>query len=119
MTRSSACATTIRRWTFSWRRPACGPTTSRSACRLGTAQAAAGRLPEAVRTLDSYLTAHPEDHERLLIAMRAIYETRSAGKTIGTADEDRQRFNRYAAAYAAAGGPQQALVGQWKRFIDR
>jgi VWFA-related protein len=87
--------------------------------RLGTAQAAAGRFPEAVRTLDSYLTAHPEDHERLLIAMRAIYETRSAGKTIASADDDRQRFNRYAAAYAIAGGPQQALVSQWKRFVDR
>jgi VWFA-related protein len=87
--------------------------------RLGTAQAAAGRLEDAVRTLDPYLTAHPEDHERLLIAMRAIYETRSAGKAIGTAEEDRQRFNRYAAAYAAAGGPQQDLVVQWKRFVER
>jgi predicted TPR repeat methyltransferase len=87
--------------------------------RLGTAQAAAGRLEDAVRTLDPYLTAHPEDHERLLIAMRAIYETRSAGKAIGTAEEDRQRFNRYAAAYAAAGGPQQDLVVQWKKFVER
>ncbi len=87
--------------------------------RLGTAQAAAGRLPDAVRTLDPYLTAHPEDHERLLIAMRAIYDTRSAGKSIGTAEDDRQRFNRYAAAYAAARGPQQDLVSQWKRSIDR
>ena len=87
--------------------------------RLGTAQAAAGRLADAVRTLDPYLTAHPEDHERLLIAMRAIYDTRSAGKSIGTAEDDRQRFNRYAAAYAAARGPQQDLVSQWKRSIDR
>ena len=73
--------------------------------RLGTAQAVGGKSAEAVRTLDPYLAAHPEDHERLLIAMRAIYEARSAGKSIGTADEDRQRFNRYAAAYAAASGP--------------
>lgn len=87
--------------------------------RLGTAQAAAGKLAEAVRTLDPYITAHPEDHERLLIALRAVYDTRSAGKTIGTAEEDRLRFVRYAAAYAAAGGPQQALVEQWKKIIDR
>ncbi len=30
-----------------------------------------------------------------------------------------QRFVRYAAAYAAAGGLQQALVEQWKKTIDR
>ena len=41
------------------------------------------------------------------------------GRTIGTAEEDQQRFVRYAAAYAAAGGPQQALVEQWKKTIDR
>jgi len=87
--------------------------------RLGTAQASAGKLAEAVRTLDPYIAAHPEDHERLLVALRAIYDARSAGKAIGTAEEDRQRFVRYAAAYAAAGGPQQALVEQWKKIIDR
>ena len=87
--------------------------------RLGTAQAAAGKLAEAVRTLDPYIAAHPEDHERLLIVLRAIYDARSAGKAIGNAEEDRQRFLRYAAAYAAAGGPEQALVAQWKKLIER
>ena len=55
--------------------------------------------------------------ERLLIALKAIYEARSTGQAIWTAAEDRQHFERYAAAYAAAGGPQQALVEQWKKFI--
>jgi hypothetical protein len=40
-------------------------------------------------------------------------------KPIGTAEEDRRRFERYAAAYTAAGGPQQALVDQWRKFVAR
>jgi tetratricopeptide (TPR) repeat protein len=87
--------------------------------RLGTAYAQAARPADAVRTLDPYLAQHPEDAERLLVALRAIYDSRSAGQTIGTADEDRARFERYAAAYAAAGGPQRALVEQWGKFIKR
>lgn len=85
--------------------------------RLGTAQAAAGRQSDAVRTLDPYLSRHPEDHERLFVALQAIYEARSTGQLIWTAEEDRQHFERYATAYAAAGGPRQALVDQWKKFV--
>lgn len=87
--------------------------------RLGTAYAQANRPVEAVQTLDPYLTEHPQDQERLFIALRAIYEARSAGKAIGTVEEDRQRFDRYAMAYAKAGGAQQALVDQWRKFISR
>ncbi len=87
--------------------------------RLGMAQAAAGLAKDAVLTLDPYLARHPEDHAALLVAMRAIYDVRSTGGTIGTAAEDRARFGRYAAAYGAAGGPQQAQVAQWKRFLER
>ena len=80
--------------------------------RLGTAYAQAGRPVDAVLALDPYIAQHPQDHERLLVALKAIYDARSAGKSITTAEEDRKRFERYAAAYAAAGGPQQALVEQ-------
>lgn len=87
--------------------------------RLGTAQAAAGKQADAVRTLDPYLTRNPADHECLFVAMRAIYEARSTGQTIWTAEEDRLHFERYAAAYVAANGPQLALVEEWKRFISK
>ena len=85
--------------------------------RLGTAQAMAGKQADGVLTLDPYLARHPDDHERLLIALRAIYEVRSTGQAIWTAEEDRRHFERYAAAYAAAKGPEQALVDQWKKFV--
>ena len=51
--------------------------------RLGTAQAMAGKQADGVRTLDPYLSRHPDDHERLLIALRAIYEVRSTGQPSG------------------------------------
>jgi tetratricopeptide (TPR) repeat protein len=95
------------------------PASEQVQLRLGTAYAMASKPVEAVRALDPYLAQHPEDHERLLIALRGIYEARSTGQSIGTAQEDRQRFERYAAAYVAAGGTQQAMVEQWRKFIGR
>jgi predicted Zn-dependent protease len=87
--------------------------------RLGTAYARAAKPVEAVQALDRYLTRHPEDQDRLFVALRSIYEVRSTGQAIGTVEEDRKRFERYAAAYAAAGGTQTALVDQWRRFVNR
>jgi hypothetical protein len=55
----------------------------------------------------------------LFLALRALYEARSAGRAIGTPDSDRALFLRYADAYAAAKGPQLALVGQWRNYIER
>jgi hypothetical protein len=51
--------------------------------------------------------------------MRSIYEARSAGKGIGTAAEDRERFKRYAAAYATAGGPPKPEIERWRKLLDR
>ena len=87
--------------------------------RLGTAYALAARPVDALRALDPYLAQHPEDQERLFIALRSIYEARSMGQSIGTVEEDRKRFERYAAAYAAAGGTQTPLVEQWRKFVNR
>jgi tetratricopeptide (TPR) repeat protein len=87
--------------------------------RLGTTLALAGRPGDALTTLDAYLAKRPADHERLFLAMRVLYDVRSRGASVGTAAEDRERFARYAAAYAAAGGPDAATVEQWKRVIVR
>ncbi len=87
--------------------------------RLGAAYAQGGKPVDAVLTLDPYLAQHPQDQDRLLVAMKAIYDARSAGTTIVTAADDRARFERYAAAYSAAGGTQTAQVEQWRRFVAR
>ena len=86
--------------------------------RLGSALAIVGKPAEAVRTLEPYIARHAEDHQAIFTALRAIYEARNAGVQIESAERDRERFARYAAAYAAAGGPQQALVERWRKFIE-
>jgi tetratricopeptide (TPR) repeat protein len=87
--------------------------------RLATAYSRASKPVEAVQALDLYLAQHPDDQERLFIALRSIYEARSTGQSIGTVEDDRKRFERYATAYAAAGGTQTPLVEQWRRFVNR
>jgi VWFA-related protein len=87
--------------------------------RLGTALVMANKPADAVKVLQPYLASHPADHERLLLVLRALYEARSSGKAITTTVEDTALFLRYADAYAAAKGPQQALVDQWRKFMQK
>ena len=93
------------------------PADDRVAERLATAFVMASKPADALRVLDPYLARHPDDHERLFLALRTLYEARAAGRNIGTPDEDRERFLRYAEAYAAAKGPQLPLVEEWKRHL--
>ncbi|MGB2715523.1 MAG: VWA domain-containing protein [Vicinamibacterales bacterium] len=85
--------------------------------RLGTALAMAGKSDEALAVFDRYLDRHREDTERLFLALRLIYEGRANGRSTRTLEEDRARFEAYAAAYAAAGGLQRDLVDRWRDFL--
>jgi VWFA-related protein len=87
--------------------------------RLGAAYAMSGKRADALAKLEPYLASHPQDHERHLIALRALYEARAAGTPIRSADEDRALFTRLAQAYAAAKGPQQPLVDVWQRTMAK
>ncbi len=87
--------------------------------RLGAAYAMSGKRAEALARLEPYLASHPQDHERHLIALRALFEAHSAGTPIKSRDDDRALFARWATAYAAAKGPQQPLVDQWSRAMAR
>lgn len=87
--------------------------------RFGTALAQGGQAADALKVLDPYLTKHPADQDRLMLAMRLIYEAKSAGHAVDTPDSDRARFNRYFAAYEKTGGPQLPLATDWKKFIER
>jgi VWFA-related protein len=87
--------------------------------RTAMASAMSGKSSDAVRLLDAYLARRPQDTERLFLALSLIYEAHAGGRSVGTPEEDRTRFDRYAAAYAANKGPQLALVEQWQKFIAR
>jgi hypothetical protein len=85
---------------------------------LATAFVRANRHADALKVLQPHLDAHPADQEWLLLAMRALYEARTAKRVIETADADKVRFVKYADAYVAARGPQQALVDQWRKLFE-
>jgi hypothetical protein len=79
----------------------------------------ANKPGDALKVLDPYLAAHPADTKRLFLALRALYQVRSTGHPIGTLESDRALFARYADAYAAAKGPQQELVSQWRKYVEK
>ena len=83
-------------------------------------QAAGGfELAEALQVLDPYLAKHPADQDRLMLAMRLLYDAAVAGKPIDSAAQDKARFARYFAAYEKTGGPQLALAAEWKKTVDK
>jgi VWFA-related protein len=87
--------------------------------RLGTALSMDGRPSESLDVLDAYFTRHADDSERLLLAMRMIYDARSANQPIQTIDADRARFAKYYEAYSKIGGADLTQAQRWKAFVDR
>ena len=57
--------------------------------RLGIVYVAVGKRGEALDTLDKDPAKHPDDHAALLVALRTLYEARSAGKPVATVADDR------------------------------
>ena len=86
--------------------------------RLATALIGAKKHAEAMKVVQPYLDAHPADPDWLLLAMRALYETRAANRSIESREADKSRFLKYAGSYTAANGPRQALVDQWRRSFE-
>ena len=87
--------------------------------RIGAALAMAGKRADALTKLEPYLEAHPDDQERHFFALRMLYEARADRKPIKSTNEDRALFTKWAAAYAAAKGPQQAMVEQWQKAMGK
>jgi hypothetical protein len=78
-----------------------------------------GRPGESLDVLDAYFTRHADDAERLLLAMRMIYDARSANQPIQTIDADRARFGKYYEAYSKISGADLTQAQRWKAFVDR
>ena len=74
---------------------------------------------DALQKLEPYLAAHPDDVERHFLALRTLYEAKADGKPVRSQAEDKALFAKWAAAYAAAKGPQVALVEQWQRALNQ
>jgi VWFA-related protein len=87
--------------------------------RLGTALALSGNAAESLDVLEPYLQRNPGDHDRQFVVLRALYEARQAGKTVRSEREDRELFDKHAAAYVAAGGPKAALLDAWRKAMKK
>jgi tetratricopeptide (TPR) repeat protein len=86
---------------------------------LALVDATFGRGREAVRTLERYLAAHPDDRDALFLGVEWIYTVRAAGGVVHTRAEDVRLARGYADAYEKASGPQLALVKQWMDFLEK
>jgi VWFA-related protein len=94
------------------------PADAQVGVRLAAALVQAGKHADALAVLNPHLDAHPADQDWLFLGLRALYEARSAKRVIETAAADNARFVKYADAYAAARGPQLALVDQWRKVFE-
>jgi VWFA-related protein len=82
---------------------------------LAVAQSRLGQHEQAYATITPYLERNGTDADALMVALQAIYQVHAEGRSIGPADRD--KAIAYAKAYAAAGGPNQALVEKWIQFL--
>jgi tetratricopeptide (TPR) repeat protein len=86
---------------------------------LAIAQFGLGQYDQAYATIEPYLERNATDADALMVALQAIYQAHAQGKSVGTPDQDRVRAAAYAKAYAAANGPNQALVEKWLEFLKK
>lgn len=93
------------------------PEDERFVQRLATAYTMIGRQADASTMLAPYLQTHPDDTDALFLAMRLLFEAHIEGRPLSP--DERTRLRNYATAYAAAKGPQQAIVEHWVRFVDK
>jgi tetratricopeptide (TPR) repeat protein len=99
----------IRKW----------PSDVRFARPVALVYATFGQGPEAVRSLERHLDAHPDDADAALLGVEWIYQLRSAGAVAHSPAQDLALAKKYADVYLKTDGPQSALVKQWLEYLDR
>ena len=78
-----------------------------------------GQGQQAVRMLERYIEAHPNEPEALQLGVEWIYHLKLAHAAARTPAEDVKLARSYADAYVKARGPQQALVRRWIDYLER
>jgi len=78
-----------------------------------------GQGQQAVRLLERYLEAHPNEPESLQLGVEWIYHLKLARAAAHSPAEDAKVARTYANAYIKAKGPQQALVRRWIEYIEK
>jgi VWFA-related protein len=86
---------------------------------LAIVQSMIGQHEQAYATVTPYLASHGSDADALMVALQAIYQVHAEGKSLDTPEQDKAKATEYARAYAAAKGPNQALVDKWLEFLAK
>jgi hypothetical protein len=94
------------------------PADVRFAKPLAMTYALFGEGPQAVRTIERHLEAHPDDLDALALAVEWIYQLRQANAVAHSPAEDVRLARRFADRYTSANGPQSALVRQWLEYLS-
>jgi hypothetical protein len=78
-----------------------------------------GQGPEAVRSLERHLDAHPDDADAALLGVEWIYQLRSSGAVAHSPAQDLALAKKYGEVYLKTEGPQSPLVKQWLEYLER
>jgi hypothetical protein len=76
-----------------------------------------GAYVPALEKLHLLIERRPEDMDLTFLALQVMYRVRQETGALTAAD--RERFVAYAARYAAAKGPQAALVATWLKYVEK
>jgi len=87
--------------------------------RWAAALSRTGQPDEAIKVLDGYLSKHPDDTDRLLVAMRLLYDARILSRPLVSAEEDRARFLRYFSAYEKLNGSKLTVAAEWRKYFEK
>jgi tetratricopeptide (TPR) repeat protein len=85
---------------------------------LAIAQSNVALHDQAYDTIEPYIEAHPGDADALMVALQAIFQMHAEGKSIGSLEQDKAKAAAYSKAYAAANGPNKALVDKWVQYLN-
>jgi VWFA-related protein len=78
-----------------------------------------GQGQRAVRTLERYIEAHPDDMDALQMGVEWLYHLRLSNTAAHSRTEDLKLARTYADAYVKTKGQQQALVRQWVEYLEK
>ncbi|MFN7980408.1 MAG: VWA domain-containing protein [Vicinamibacterales bacterium] len=94
------------------------PTDLRFVKPMAIVYATFGQGQDAVRLLQRYIDAHPDDADSLQLGVEWVYHLKLARTAARTPADDVKMARAWADAYAKTKGLQQALVKQWISFLE-
>jgi VWFA-related protein len=95
------------------------PSDTRFSRTLALLYATLGRGRDAIRTLDRYIADGHAEPDLLLLVIEWIFQAHNNRSVVTNGAADLAMARNYAAQYASANGPKQALVRQWMDYLEK